>query len=76
MLTLTSFMPTLMVASNIWPSRPRIIAVQGRDFPTEAQAVASAHEQGLAWVSDFGSRRQAAAPELQHPAPVSKDGSV
>jgi hypothetical protein len=64
-----SFMPTLMVASNIWPSRPRIIAVQGRDFLTEAQAVASAHEQGLAWVGEFGARRQAVAPEAQHPAP-------
>jgi hypothetical protein len=56
------YMPMLMVASNAWPSRPRNIAVKGRDFLTEADARASAHAQGLAWIADFGSRRPPLSP--------------
>jgi hypothetical protein len=48
------FEPTLVVSSNTWPSRPRTLAVQRGNFPTEALAIESAHAQGLEWIANFG----------------------
>jgi hypothetical protein len=48
------FLPTLVISSNTWPSRPRTIAVRRDDFATETNAIESAHAQGLAWIADFG----------------------
>ena len=59
------YMPKLMLTSNTWPSRPRNIAVKGRDFLTEADAMESARAQGLAWIADFGSRRPLASPGMK-----------
>jgi len=48
------FLPTLVVSSHTWPSRPRNIAVRRDDFATEAHAIESAHAQGLEWIANFG----------------------
>ena len=48
------FEPTLVVAKNLWPSRPRTIAMQRGQFPTEHAAIESAHAQGLEWIANFG----------------------
>ena len=49
-----SFMPTLVVCRQQWPSRPRTIAVVSEGCLTSDEAIASAHVQGLAWVQDYG----------------------
>jgi hypothetical protein len=49
-----SYMPTLVVAKHLWPSRPRTLAVTGEGCRSIDEAIASAHAQGLAWVRDFG----------------------
>jgi hypothetical protein len=49
-----TFAPTLVVARRAWPSRPRVIAMIRGTFATEAIAIASAHAQGVQWVTDFG----------------------
>ena len=48
------FEATLVVAKNVWPSRPRTIALKRGDFSTEAIAIESAHAQGLEWITNFG----------------------
>jgi hypothetical protein len=48
------FMPTLVVSKHLWPSRPRTIAVDSEGCGNVADAVASAHAQGLVWVRDYG----------------------
>jgi hypothetical protein len=48
------FLPTLVISSNTWPSRPRTIALQRGAFATEAVAIESAHAQGLEWIANFG----------------------
>jgi hypothetical protein len=49
-----SFMPTLVVSKQQWPSRPRTIAVESEGHRNVDDAIASAHAQGLAWVRDYG----------------------
>jgi hypothetical protein len=48
------FQPSLVIARNVWPSRPRTIAVRRDHYPTAAIAIESAHAQGLEWVREFG----------------------
>jgi hypothetical protein len=48
------FEPTLVIARNAWPGRPRIIAVRRGDFPDESDAINSAHLQGIEWIENFG----------------------
>jgi len=49
-----SYVPTLVVAKHLWPSRPRTLAVTGDGCRSVDEAIASAHAQGLAWVRDYG----------------------
>ncbi len=48
------FAPTLVICTQAWPKRPRVIAMRRGDFATEAAAIDSAHTQGVEWVRDFG----------------------
>ena len=48
------FAPTLVVAKQAWPSRPRTIAVPGDDCLTEDRAIEAAHTQGIEWVTNYG----------------------
>ncbi|NRF67330.1 hypothetical protein HLB44_10070 [Aquincola sp. S2] len=48
------FEPTLVVARQVWPSRPRTIAVSRGGHPTPDTAIESARIQGVEWVSNFG----------------------
>jgi hypothetical protein len=48
------FQPALMVSKNIWPSRPRTIAVRRDRHLTADIAIESARAQGLDWVRDYG----------------------
>jgi hypothetical protein len=48
------FAPTLVVSRRTWPTRPRVIAMARGSFATKADAIDSAREQGVQWVTDFG----------------------
>ncbi len=48
------FVPTLIVAKQAWPRRPRVIAMQRGDFPTEEAAIDAAYTQGVEWVQNYG----------------------
>jgi hypothetical protein len=48
------FEPALVISSNIWPSRPRTIAVRRGAHSTADGAIESAHAQGIEWVTNFG----------------------
>jgi hypothetical protein len=48
------FVPTLSVLRQVWPSRPKEIAVPRTDYATEIDAIEAAHQIGIRWVSEFG----------------------
>ena len=48
------FAPTLVICTQAWPKRPRVIAVRRGDFVTEEAAIDSAYAQGVEWIRDFG----------------------
>ena len=49
-----AFTPTLVVIKNVWPTRPREVAMARGQFTTEEAAIASAHAQGIEWVANYG----------------------
>lgn len=48
------FEPALVISKQIWPSRPRTIAVRRGAHPSAEVAIESARAQGIEWVSNFG----------------------
>jgi len=48
------FVPTLIVSKQVWPTRPRVIAVQKADYESEEVAIDAAYSQGIEWVQNFG----------------------
>lgn len=48
------YVPTLSISKRAWPTRPRDIAFPRGDYPSEDEAIAAAHAQGLAWINDYG----------------------
>ncbi len=48
------FAPMLTVSKQVWPTRPREIAVQRGDYTTEQAAIDAAYAQGIEWVANYG----------------------
>jgi len=48
------FAPTLTVSKQVWPTRPREIAVQRGDYTTEQTAIDAAYAQGIEWIAHYG----------------------
>ena len=48
------FTPILTVSKQVWPTRPREIAVERGDYQSEEAAIDAAHTQGIAWISNYG----------------------
>ncbi|MDE2371097.1 MAG: hypothetical protein KGN16_19160 [Burkholderiales bacterium] len=48
------FVPGLVVTRRVWPTRPRVIAVQRGHHLTEEAAIAAAIDQGVEWVRNYG----------------------
>ena len=48
------FAPSLIVCKQVWPTRPREIAVQRGDYLTEDVAIDAAHTQGIEWIRNYG----------------------
>jgi hypothetical protein len=48
------FAPGLVVCKQVWPTRPREIAVPRGDFVTEDSAIDAAYAQGVEWIANYG----------------------
>ncbi len=48
------FTPALTVSKQIWPTRPREIAIERGDYPNEDDAIEAAHAQGITWILHYG----------------------
>ena len=48
------FAPTLIVSKQVWPTRPREIAVERGDYATEQTAIDAAYAQGVEWIANYG----------------------
>jgi hypothetical protein len=48
------FVPAIVVTKQIWPTRPRIIAVRSGTFATEETAIEAARTQGIEWIASYG----------------------
>ena len=48
------FAPSLIISKQVWPSRPRTIAVSGDACPSEENAIDRAYNQGIEWVMNYG----------------------
>ncbi|MBL0090631.1 MAG: hypothetical protein IPP87_07610 [Ideonella sp.] len=48
------FAPSLVVSKQVWPTRPRVIAVKRGDHNSEDTAIDAAHAQGIEWVQNYG----------------------
>jgi len=48
------FAPVLVVNKQVWPSRPRTIAVTCGERLSEEDAIESARAQGVEWVRNYG----------------------
>ena len=48
------FAPTLLISKQVWPTRPREIAVRRGDHASPDTAIDAAHAQGIEWIKDYG----------------------
>ena len=48
------YAPHLVVAKQVWPTRPREIAVQRGNHLSVETAIDAAHSQGVEWIRDYG----------------------
>ncbi len=48
------FVPSLVVSKQVWPTRPRVIAMRRGDYTTEALAIEAARAQGVEWILNYG----------------------
>jgi hypothetical protein len=48
------FTPSLIVCKQVWPTRPREIAVPRGDYGTEDTAIDAAYAQGIEWITNYG----------------------
>lgn len=48
------YVPGLVVAKQVWPTRPRTIEMRRGDYATEEIALAEAQRQGVDWIRNFG----------------------
>lgn len=48
------FAPELIVCKQVWPTRPRVIAIDRGNYPSEATAIDAAYAQGVDWIVNYG----------------------
>src|SRR5450830_1625345 len=48
------YVPLLVITKQVWPTRPREIAVRRGDYTTAEAAVEAAYAQGLEWIANYG----------------------
>jgi hypothetical protein len=48
------YVPLLVITKQVWPTRPRDIAVRRGDYTTPEAALEAAYAQGLEWIANYG----------------------
>ena len=48
------FAPQLVVSKQVWPTRPREIAVERGNYLSAETAIDAARAQGIDWIRDYG----------------------
>ena len=48
------FAPSLVLSKQVWPSRPRVIAVPRGDYLSEEVAIDAACAHGIDWIQNYG----------------------
>ena len=48
------FAPNLIVSKQVWPTRPREIAVPRGQYTTEDTAIEAAYSSRLEWIRNYG----------------------
>ena len=48
------FTASLIACKDVWPTRPRVIAMPRGDYLTEETAIDAAHTPGIEWVLNYG----------------------
>lgn len=48
------FEPAVVVSKQVWPTRPRVIAVRRGNWLTEDTAIDAARVQGIEWIANYG----------------------
>ncbi|XAH21903.1 hypothetical protein AAFF27_18000 [Xylophilus sp. GW821-FHT01B05] len=48
------FVPELVITKDVWPTRPRSIAIEKAEFEIEEEAIAAARSRGLEWITNYG----------------------
>ena len=48
------YAPVLIVSKQVWPTRPREIAVQRGVHTSAETAIDAAHAQGIEWIANYG----------------------
>jgi len=48
------FAPNLIVSKQVWPTRPREIAVPRGQYTSPDTAIDAAYSEGLAWIRNYG----------------------
>ncbi len=49
-----AYMPVVVVSKQVWPTRPRVVAVRRGSYATEETAIAAALMQGTEWIVNYG----------------------
>lgn len=47
-------MPAVVVTKQIWPTRPRVVALPRPDYATEEIAIEAARMQRIEWILNYG----------------------
>ena len=48
------FVPSAVLTKQIWPTRPRSIAMRGGHYADQASAIEAARLQGMEWIAAYG----------------------
>jgi hypothetical protein len=48
------FVPVVVVTKQVWPTRPRNIAVRSGNFASEEAAIEAGRAQGIEWIVSYG----------------------
>jgi hypothetical protein len=46
--------PSAVLTKQIWPTRPRSIAMRGGHYADQASAIEAARLQGMEWIAAYG----------------------
>lgn len=48
------FAPAVVVSKQVWPTRPRVVAMRRDNYQTVDTAIEAARTQGIEWIVNYG----------------------